>query len=75
MPLGLILFLLIALPCGAAEPLPEEMADEIRQSAAEVETLSSRFVQEKFLSMFAETLTSNRAVLLPAAGSVTLGVN
>lgn len=59
--LCLLLVLLIAVPWSvlAAEPLPEEMADEIRQSASQVETLSSQFVQEKFLSMFAETLTSN----------------
>ncbi|PLX97561.1 MAG: hypothetical protein C0620_00185 [Desulfuromonas sp.] len=42
----------------ASEPLPESMAEQIRSSAAQVDTLSSDFVQEKFLSMFAETLTS-----------------
>nr|WP_320050711.1 outer membrane lipoprotein carrier protein LolA [uncultured Desulfuromonas sp.] len=56
-----LLLALLMMPWSvfAAEPLPQEMADDIRQSAAGVETLSSQFVQEKFLSMFAETLTSN----------------
>ena len=57
----LLLILIVTLPWAAvaAEPLPQEMADEIRQSAADVQTLSSQFAQEKFLSMFSETLTSN----------------
>ncbi|EAT15888.1 outer membrane lipoprotein carrier protein LolA [Desulfuromonas acetoxidans] len=56
----LCLILMVFFPAMVvAQPLPEEMADEIRHSAAEVQTLSSQFVQEKFLSMFAETLTSN----------------
>lgn len=44
--------------CSQGE-IPPELAQRIRDAAAQVETLSSQFRQEKYLSMFAETLQSS----------------
>ncbi|MCD6525910.1 MAG: outer membrane lipoprotein carrier protein LolA [Desulfuromonas sp.] len=43
----------------AAEGILPQLAERIRSAAAQVNTLSSRFEQQKYLSMFAETLQSS----------------
>lgn len=59
----LVVLILFPLPCRAGQApdtaLDTALAERISRAAAEVETLHSRFVQEKFLSMFAETLRSS----------------
>ncbi len=53
------LLLLFASPCFAESTELVPVLAELKQAAAETETLSSNFVQEKHLSIFAEKLLSN----------------
>ncbi|MEA3545414.1 MAG: outer membrane lipoprotein carrier protein LolA, partial [Thermodesulfobacteriota bacterium] len=58
----LLLFFLFYAASGYAEKLElAPLLAELKQAAAQIETLSSPFVQEKYLDIFAEKLLSQGA--------------